>query len=186
MTGQLDARLRRTRTALRDALLHLLNSKNFDQISVREVTALARISYATFYRHYASREELLQELADWEVKNILEIALPLIFTASMRDSHLALCARVDRNRGLWRAMLTGPASGVLREEFINQVSLLKGHYDVGSSWMPEELHLICATGGTIDVLTWWLKHEPGLAVSEVVDILGKLLDALAGRGPAAA
>lgn len=181
MTGQLDARLRRTRTALRDALLHLLNSKNFDQISVREVTALARISYATFYRHYASREELLQELADWEVKNILEIALPLVFTASMRDSHLALCARVDRNRGLWRAMLTGPASGVLREEFNNQISRLKGRYDAGPGWMPEDLHLICSTGATIDVLTWWLKDEPGLCVSEIVDILGKLLDALAGR-----
>ena len=58
----MDKRMLRTREAIRCALLSLLNQKDASQINVSELTEKAQISRKTFYLHYASVDEALQEL----------------------------------------------------------------------------------------------------------------------------
>jgi len=58
-----DARAIRTRRALREALLGLIETRAFEQITIREIAARAGIGYATFFRHHASTEALLDDLA---------------------------------------------------------------------------------------------------------------------------
>ena len=58
----MDKRMQRTREAIRSALLSLLNQKDASQINVSELTEKAQISRKTFYLHYASVDEALQEL----------------------------------------------------------------------------------------------------------------------------
>lgn len=58
----MDKRMLRTREAIRCALLLLLNQKDASQIKVSELTEKAEISRKTFYLHYASVDEALQEL----------------------------------------------------------------------------------------------------------------------------
>ena len=175
---QLDPRLKRTRRALVHALLGLLNTKTFDDISIREITTSAGVGYATFYRHYASKDQLLHELARTEVAKLVDIALPVVFSANMRESCRALCVTVEENKGLWRAMLSGAASGVVREEFIRRIGTLKGQYDVFTGPAPEEVQLICATGATLDVLTWWLSQKPASPLEQVLDILDWVIGTL--------
>lgn len=172
---QMDARLRRTRRALVQALLALLQDRRFDDVSIREITAKAGIGYATFYRHYASKDQLLQELAGFEVKKLVDIALPVVFSANMRESCRALCIAVQKDKGLWRAMLSGAASGVVREEFIRRIGRLKGQYAGFTGPIPEEVQLICATGATLDVLAWWLSQKPEPPVEQVLDILDRVI-----------
>jgi AcrR family transcriptional regulator len=176
---QLDARRQRTRKALHEALLSLLDAKRFDQISIREITARAGVGHATFYRHYASKEDLLHELAEAEVQRLMEVALPLVFTASLRESYRMLCTVVQAKAQLWRAMLSGPASGVLRDEFIQRIRRLSGRYAGGSESVPQELQLTCATGATLDVLAWWLSQRQPPSADKVVDILDHVIGALA-------
>lgn len=176
----LDVRLQRTRRSLRGALLELLRARSFDQISIREITAKAGVGYATFYRHYAAKEGLLHELADAEVRQLIAIAMPAIFRTSMRDSCMIVCSRVLEHRGLWRAMLTGDASGVLRQEFIREVLKLKGRYPF-DDWIPEEVQLICSTGATLDVLAWWVGQKAMMPVEDVADMLARIIGTLANR-----
>jgi hypothetical protein len=97
----------------------------------------------------------------------------------MRDSCRIVCARVLENLGLWRAMLTGDASGVLRDEFIREVKKLKGRFDGFSGWLPEELQLICSTGATLDVLAWWVNQKPMVPLEDVADMLDHIIGMLA-------
>lgn len=78
-------------------------------------------------------------------------------------------------------MLAGGAGGVLREEFFGEIKKLKGHYDGLSGWLPEELHLICSTGATLDVLSWWLNQRPMWPIDQVADILERLITTLTTR-----
>src|SRR5580698_9452025 len=57
---QLDPRIRRTRLMLQQALDKLLESKEFDQISVNDITEQATVNRATFYDHYDDKFALLQ------------------------------------------------------------------------------------------------------------------------------
>ncbi len=115
-----DARMVRTRAALRRALLRLLERKHFDQITVRDIAGEAKIGYATFFRHHESKSELLEDVAEEQIGNLMGLALPLLVADDTRGSCLALCRYVNEHRAIWSALLTGGAAGAMREEFLRQ------------------------------------------------------------------
>ncbi len=57
-----DPRIRRTRQLLQGALLQLLGSKPFDDISVQDIAESATVNRATFYDHYTDKFALLEAL----------------------------------------------------------------------------------------------------------------------------
>jgi AcrR family transcriptional regulator len=59
---RLDPRIRRTRQLLQGALRNLLEQKEFDKISVQDITEAATLNRATFYAHYEDKFALLGEL----------------------------------------------------------------------------------------------------------------------------
>jgi AcrR family transcriptional regulator len=59
---KLDPRIRRTRQLLQDALRNLLTQKEFDKISVQDITEAATVNRATFYGHYDDKFALLGEM----------------------------------------------------------------------------------------------------------------------------
>jgi AcrR family transcriptional regulator len=59
---RLDPRIRRTRQLLQDALRNLLKQKEFDKVSVQDISEAATVNRATFYAHYEDKFALLGEL----------------------------------------------------------------------------------------------------------------------------
>src|SRR3984893_8293771 len=59
---RLDPRIRRTRHLLQDALRRLVEEKEFDKITIRDITEAATLNRATFYAHYPDKFALLEEL----------------------------------------------------------------------------------------------------------------------------
>jgi len=56
----MDPRIRRTRLALQQALGKLLETKEFDAVSVQEIAEAAEVNRATFYDHYTDKFALLE------------------------------------------------------------------------------------------------------------------------------
>ena len=54
-----DARVRRTRDALGDALVALMQEKAFDTITVQDVLDRAKVGRSTFYSHFSDKDDLL-------------------------------------------------------------------------------------------------------------------------------
>jgi AcrR family transcriptional regulator len=52
MKGGDDRRIRKTKSALKQAFIDLLSQKDIKEISVRELTELADVNRGTFYLHY--------------------------------------------------------------------------------------------------------------------------------------
>ena len=61
-TESVDPRILRSRRMLMDALLNLLNKKEFDAISIQEIADEAGLNRATFYLHYPDKNALLQAM----------------------------------------------------------------------------------------------------------------------------
>ncbi len=57
-----DRRVKRTKKALRDALLTLLEKKKINEISVTELTTLADVNRATFYFYYTDIIDMLTQI----------------------------------------------------------------------------------------------------------------------------
>lgn len=56
---KLDRRIKRTRRLLGEALVSLALESSYDDVTIKALTQRADVGYATFYRHFKSKDELL-------------------------------------------------------------------------------------------------------------------------------
>lgn len=68
-----DRRCRKTKSAIKNALLHLLEEKNIDEISIKELAATADINRKTFYNHYTDLNDVFHELENEYVNRIFSL-----------------------------------------------------------------------------------------------------------------
>jgi len=61
---KVDARVRKTRDALGDALVALMQKRRFESITVQDVLDRANVGRSTFYSHYSDKDDLLMSDAD--------------------------------------------------------------------------------------------------------------------------
>jgi AcrR family transcriptional regulator len=165
-----DARTVRTREALRDALLKLLEEKALDRITIRDIAANAGISYVTFFRHHTTKEALLQDIAAGQVRRLAELMMPAIDASDTRAASTALCEYVDCHRKLWSTLLTGGAAAVMREEFLSHSAKIAATHADPTNSLPPELAVTLSVSSTIEVLTWWLRQESPVSVARIAEI----------------
>jgi AcrR family transcriptional regulator len=171
-----DARQLRSRNALTAALLELLDDQPFDQITIRQITARAGTGYATFFRHYPTKEALLGDIAAREIADLLAMTTPILLDADSVESTRALCAFVGSHRRLWTALLTGGAAGIVREEFVRQARRIPRDVPPPPGWLPPDLAVVHGAGGTIDLLAWWLSDAgEDHSADQIAAILNRLI-----------
>jgi AcrR family transcriptional regulator len=170
-----QTRTTRTRPALCSALLSLLEEKPFEQVTIREITARARVGYATFFRRYPDKEALLHDLAAREIGQLLAMAEPILYTVDSRSSAQALCAYLWEHRKLWSALLTGGAAAILKEEFVRQAQKNAANRPKQRSWLPGDLRRVFSVSATIEILAWWLNQNEPPSVKRMAQILDRLV-----------
>ncbi len=179
-----DARALKSGAALRAALLHLLEAKPLEQITVREIAAEAGIHYATFFRHHPTREALLDEIAAEQIEALVALTLPVLDSANSLAAFTALCRYVDDHRALWTALLTGGAGGTMRGTLLGIARDLAPGRAPSDYWLPTDLATICAVSLIVETLAWWLAQpasgstahsESAFTVEAVAGILHRLV-----------
>ena len=170
-----DARQLRTRQTLLQAMLRLVVDRPFDQVTIREIAREAGIGYATFFRHYPSKESLLHDLAVGEIAGLLSQALPVLLTDNSRLSCIALFEYVNAHRPLWTALLTGGASMMLKQEFTDQAKQIAVNEGGAGGWLPDELRVVFAVSATVEIISWWLQQDVSFTVERIAAILDRLV-----------
>ncbi|MFY9938349.1 MAG: TetR/AcrR family transcriptional regulator [Silvibacterium sp.] len=66
-----DPRVLRSRQMLMESLLRLLGRKEFDDISIQEITDEATLNRATFYLHYPDKNALLQAMTAARFRDLI-------------------------------------------------------------------------------------------------------------------
>lgn len=68
----LDARVRKTHLKLSEALVALVLERGYEAVTVRGLTARAGVGYATFFRHFPSKEALLKRLLEDTLNDLMQ------------------------------------------------------------------------------------------------------------------
>src|SRR4051812_36055234 len=71
-----DRRVRRTQHLLARALIDLTLEKGYEAVTIREITDRAGVGYATFFRHYRDKDELLQDVLDVVLDELTGLLAP--------------------------------------------------------------------------------------------------------------
>jgi len=165
-----DARAVRTREALRRALLRLLDLKVLEQITIRDICAVADVGYTTFFRHHATKESLLNDVAAEQIGRLVGLTLPVADTSDTRTASIALCTYVDEHRKLWSTLLTGGAAGAMRDEFLRLSRQIAATRAQPGAWPPPDIATILVVSSTIELLSWWLRDRKPLTIEQVAEI----------------
>lgn len=76
-----DRRIDKSKNALKEALILLMDEKEFKSITITEIVHLANLNRGTFYKHYSTQDELLNELIEDVLSDLVK---------SYREPYLAV------------------------------------------------------------------------------------------------
>lgn len=82
-------RVLRTKEAIRDALVDLIEEKGFEALTVKDITTRAKINRGTFYAHYQDKFDLMkrcQEEILAEMTNIAKHNFPIVISELSTNS----------------------------------------------------------------------------------------------------
>lgn len=158
MSSLKDARIARTDSALRAALLTLLEQKPFEQITIREIAAEAGVHYTTFFRHHATKDSLLDHLAASQINTLVKLSVLVLDEADSQSAFVTLCTYVESHRSLWSVLLTGGAAGAMRDELLRLAREVAPDFAPRTSWLPVDLAVSCMVNVIFETLAWWLKQ----------------------------
>lgn len=159
-----DRRTRRTRELLIHALLELIETRHYDQISVQDIVERADVGRSTFYAHYENKDALLmggfEHLLEMLVQQIQRDAKgQLTFETAMLFQH------ARGHYEIYRTLLWGTGFELLFKDGHTALSekietrLRELRFAPGESLVPLPV-LACALAGSLLVLLkWWLDNK---------------------------
>lgn len=155
----LDARVVRTREALREAMIALAAEQALDAITVRAIAARAGVGYATFFRHYVDKEALLSDVADMLTKAFLERVRPVLLVQDRRGAARSLCAFVEDNLPIHMALIAGGSGETVRAGMLRQTLETMAQARPVEGRSPyDELLLFHLVSTILNLLAWWLRN----------------------------
>jgi AcrR family transcriptional regulator len=167
-----DARVVRTREALREAMIELAAESPLDAITVRAIAARAGVGYATFFRHYADKEALLADVADVLTKAFLEQVRPLLREKNRLGAARALCTFVEEHLAIYKALIAGGSGDTVRAGMLRQAVETVGRARGGAGPRPlDDLVLFHVISATLNLLAWWLRNRDQVDAETMAEVI---------------
>jgi AcrR family transcriptional regulator len=112
-TETTDPRILRSRRMLMDAIASLLIKKDFEDISVQDITDEATLNRATFYLHYPDKNALLQAMTGVRFRDLID-RRAITFTdcnGALRAIALGVCDYLTETTGCPSQLARMPLEG---------------------------------------------------------------------------
>jgi len=177
-----DPRQIRTRAALREALLDLLEDEGVEHVSVSALTRRAGVSRPTFYAHFEDVGSVLFEELDTlltEEEEAFRAAVEGLYGAAaghaLRPVLTALTHRIGRQERMFRSVLSGRAGAAARDRvWRHQVTVNRYYLDTQPHHaLPDhELELVASfcAGGILDLHLRWLQGDLPVPAERVAEL----------------
>ena len=163
-----DRRITKTRKAIYNAFLQLLNQKDYETITVQEIIDLADVGRSTFYSHYESKELLLDELCRYLFHHLFEREEHLT-----KEDYLAhIFSHFKKNQDHVTSLLFSKNDYFLRQlqkELEHHVyPMVAEDLQVSYPKIPSSYLKHFVVTNFIETLTWWLREGKSYKEDQVV------------------
>ena len=177
-----DKRVIRTKKAIKEALFRIMEEKDISSISISELTQEANINRRTFYTHYRSITDILDEIESDLVeafgvlvqgvdlntlrKSASELFLGLNSLITVEFDYYFHLVRVDM-----RGMLMSRLKNVIR----GMTDTILNHFykNQGNNMSIMSAYIV---GGFFNMYLEWYNHSNGLTVEQAADLAGTMVE----------
>jgi AcrR family transcriptional regulator len=168
---------------LGEALVALAREKEYDEITIQEITDRADVGYRTYFRHYDDKDALLLDVLQatmGEVHQLLtrpagaDLANPEFMTRPAENGRI-IFQHVRDNSELYRLLLkSGPvALGPVRTIACRQ---MQGSFAVvPDSPIPQEIVANHVVSAVFSLIRWWLDNDMPYRPKEMGEYMARLI-----------
>lgn len=151
-----DKRILHSKRFIKEGLIELMKTKTIDKISVLELCKTADINRNTFYAHYSTPEEVLNELEDETAEELLGI----LSSNPVKKRILESLRYIKEHQNIYGVLISNRSSrfnqkmSALTTEFM--ISFYK---EAGMDFTQTQKHRLQFTnGGMMGVIDAWVKE----------------------------
>ena len=173
-----DRRTLKTKKAIYNAFMDLLTEKELHKVTVQEISDIADINRATFYKHFLDVYDLYDKL---EEEILIEWGMLVLKLQELRtkDFFDSLVGYVDKNRNVFKMVFSSKAPAQLRVKFekILEGLLLKIEAEKKGAKLKDiklSYQTCYRAQGCIAVLSRWVDEGSDQPKEFIVKVLAEL------------
>ncbi|MFJ7730649.1 TetR/AcrR family transcriptional regulator [Lysinibacillus sp. NPDC097231] len=183
-----DRRIIRTKSEIKQAFFSLLSEKNFEAITVRDITERANINRGTFYLHYVDKYNLLEQYENEMLEKfnvIFDEANKLELNAhQFKNERLPIMIQILQvfyEEADFLRLILGPNGDPFFQEKIRQFfvkyfkNYLLNHINESQLKIPIELIIAFNSNALLGVITYWLQHDMQQSPEEIANMLVEII-----------
>lgn len=163
-----DRRILKTRKAIFQAFLNLLNQKGYDKLTVQDIIQLADVGRSTFYAHYESKESLLEQLC----QDLFHHFLLEREQVALEDYLAHLFQHFQENRDHITSLLLSHNDyfhRLLQKELEHDLyPMLESRFSAETLKLPPSYLKQLVANHFISSLTWWLSQRQPVSKEDLV------------------
>jgi AcrR family transcriptional regulator len=177
--SKIDRRILKSREAIKNAVVQLMSEKNFDDITIQDISDKANVSRGTIYLHYVDKYDLLEKLIEEHINKLRE----LCESASELDygeANLPWFKYLESNYLFFSTMLASKGAPSFRkqfiefliEEFTDEVDAITGV----NSDVNKDIILQFIVTSYVGIVEWWFKNGMPYSPEVMAEQVGILLE----------
>jgi len=155
-----DRRIKRTQQLLAKALIALTLEQGYEAVTIRDITERADVGYATFFRHYQSKDALLRDVSDVVLADLKSL-LPGAPKVDVEAVGVPLFHYVQEHAKIIHVLLRSRGTSSLVQHIIDITSqdVLNDNQPLEGSVVPAEIAAYHLINSSISLIQWWLEHN---------------------------
>jgi AcrR family transcriptional regulator len=159
--SKVDRRILKSQEAIKKSVIELMSEKNFDDITIQNISDRANVHRATIYLHYADKFDLLDKLIEEHINEMREIS-EWACEMDWKDATLVFFEYFERNYLFFSTMLASKGAPSFRsrllelliEEFKDEVDITEGK----NHGLNEDVMLRFMGTAYVGVVEWWITN----------------------------
>ena len=177
----MDARTRYTKMIIQEVFLNLLEEKNVERITVKEICEKAEINRATFYKYYDNAFDLLEKLENETMDKLKEELNALPDMTFIGIYRLVLNKNLE-NKRLYELLFRKMEDERFKKDLYdlcygdNFVAIRHYFSDLPENQQQSLYYFIAE--GLAGVMKQWIRGGYKESVDEIVDLAGKIVESI--------
>jgi len=173
--GKEDRRVRKTKKALREGLVELLNEKSIQNITVKELTDKVDIHRSTFYANFKDIYELYSHVEDNIIQEISEI-ISTDYTFKPEIFFSDLLGYINKNRQVSRLFFGGSISTAFYERLTGlfKDACIDCWHNIANISEKMDYYVQFSLSGWLGVIGLWVSRDFEHPMETVVKMLSDI------------
>jgi AcrR family transcriptional regulator len=178
--AKMDRRILKSQEAIKQAVVELLNEKEFDQVTMQEISDRANVNRKTIYLHYKDKYDLLDKLIEEHINELREICE---LEATSTEDNISWFEYFEKKYAFFSSMLASKGAPYFRRRFLEFVI-----EDIQSEWnliegkksgLNENIIVQFFAPAYVGLVEWWftngMPYPPRIMEEQVMMMLEKNL-----------